>query len=543
MLPLVGFYACANTGRISGGPKDVTPPVLDTLLSTPDKQTNIYPRVLTFYFDEFVEVKDPIKQVIVSPPLTYIPSIKSRGKKVIFTFDEKEELREDATYTINFGEAIVDFHEGNKLLNFTHVFSTGDYLDSLNISGKIIHAKTGEPEQEMIVVLYDSQEDSIVRKEKPFYFTRPDRKGDFIFRNIKSGVFKIFALKDDNLNYKYDLETERIAFHDEPLSLLGNSIDSVILRSSLPIPPLKLKTKNLKTYGKAVLAYNTSVSQDIVVSVHPADVNFFTEIQSDSLGIYYDTALDSLFFFAGMDTVKIFPKGKKEWLSKTKLLVTSPMHKRKIHPADSVVVAFNYPIQDVDVNLFKLSDSLGMLEGATITLDKTHKNVIIRYPWDLGEKYKIELDSGVVHSIYGHANPKALVEFEALSLGTSGKLIVDITDLDSTKNYMVHILKNKLPIYGYAFDNVGNAHIELSLLEPSKYDIEIFEDDNRNGVWDPGDYYQHRQPEVNFLHKGDILKVNRDNKVAISWTRALQSLLESHDPGSGKIDNPFENRK
>ncbi len=539
----MGVLSCANTGRISGGPKDVTPPKLIEPLSTPDKQVNFDPKVLTFFFDEFVEVKDPVKQVIVSPPLTYIPSVKSRGKKVTFAFDDKETLRENATYTINFGEAIVDFHEGNKLSNFTFVFSTGPFLDSLSISGKIINAKTGDPEPEMIVVLYDILEDSIVRKEKPFYFTRPDKNGNFVFRNIRSDRFKVFALKDDNLNYKYDLETERIAFLDEPIRLEGKSMEGVLLRSSLPIPRLALKTKNVKTYGKVSLFYNTTVPHDIDVRVVPENISYYTEAKEDSLSIYYDTSLDSFQIFVGKDSLKVFPKGKNDWLKKSHLIASSPINKKRIHPADSVVVAFNYPLKNVDFKYINVSDTTGVLDGVNYHLDVTNKNIIINYPWELGENYKITIDSNRLTDMYGHVNDNVNIAFSTLSLGTSGTLIVDIEDLDSTKNYVVHILKDKIPLYGYTFNQVKSAHLELTLLEPMKYNIDIFEDDNGNGQWDPGDYYEHRQPEVNFTYKGDILKVNRENKVQISWIKSLESLLQDKDPGGGKLNNPFENRK
>ena len=539
----MGMYSCANTGRISGGPKDVTPPVVDRALSTQDKQTSFYPQKLTFYFDEFVEVKDPIKQVIVSPPLTYIPSVKSRGKRVTFTFDEKEVLRDNATYTINFGEAIVDYHEGNKLQNFTFVFSTGDYLDSLSISGKIYNAKTGEPEPEMIVVLYDILQDSIVKKEKPFYFTRPDRNGNFSFTNIKSDTFKIFAIKDENLNYKYDLVTEKIAFLDSPIVLQEKSIDSILLRSSLPVPPLKLKTRNIRNYGKAVFQYNTNVPHNLNVMVNPPDVKYYLEIKDDSLGVYYDTALDSFFIYTGIDTFKIMPKGKNEWMSKSKLKAVSPMHKKRIHPSDSVLLTFNYPLDNIDFKLFKISDTLGFIDDVKFKLDNTSKNIVLEYPWELGEKYNIELDSGAFKSIYGHVNEKVSIDFSVLSLANSATMIIEIEDLDSTKNYAVHILKEKTPLYGYTFNHVTKGSIELTLLEPMKYNIEIIQDDNSNGQWDPGDYYEHRQPELNYLYKGDILKVNRENKINISWAKSLRSLLESRDAGKDNIINPFEKRK
>lgn len=540
---ICGLVSCANTGRISGGSKDINPPVLDTLLSSPDKQTNFNPRQLVFFFNEFVEVRDPAKQILVSPPLTYIPSVKSRGKKVVFTLDEKEVLRDNATYTINFGEAIVDFHEGNKLHNFNYVFSTGDYLDSLSISGKIYNAKTGDPEQNMIVVLYDISEDSIVSREKPFYFTKPDRNGNYIFKNIKSDTFKLFALKDENLNYRYDLETEMIAFHNEPIILTGRSIDSVLLRSSLPVPALKLKTKNIKNYGKATLKYNTDIKGDLPIAIQPKEILHYTEVLGDSLGIYYETPLDSFFIFAGRDTVKVLPKGKKEWMSKSRLKAVSPVHKKKIHPSDSVTIVFNYPVESLDFNQFHVSDTIGLLENVLFRSDDLHKTVIISYPWELGQMYTIELDSGTISSMYGHLNEKVKVEFSALSLGNSGSLLIHIDELDSTKTYAVHIHKDKQPLYGYTFKQVADANIELDLLEPMKYNIEIIQDDNENGVWDPGDYYNHRQPEWTFLYKGDILKINRENKVHISWKKSLEFLLESRDAGNDKISNPFENRK
>ena len=121
-LGLIVFsQGCASTGSPSGGPRDVTPPKMDSIRSAQNRQTNFKPRQVDFYFDEFIEVRDPIKEVLVSPPLTYIPQVKHRGKKVSFAFDEKEVLRENATYTINFGESVVDFHEGNKLPNFNFV--------------------------------------------------------------------------------------------------------------------------------------------------------------------------------------------------------------------------------------------------------------------------------------------------------------------------------------------------------------------------------------------------------------------------------------
>ncbi|MGB4959127.1 MAG: Ig-like domain-containing protein, partial [Saprospiraceae bacterium] len=258
------MVGCASTGNPTGGPRDLLPPVLDTLSSSLDRQTNVKPKELIFLFDEFVEVRDPIKQVLVSPPLTYIPKVTHRGKKVTFVFDEKEVLRDDATYTINFGEAIVDFHEGNKLENFTYVFATGDQLDSLNLKGNIFDALTNTPDENMVIFLYDNLQDSAVSLERPFYFARPDKSGNFAFRNIKSDTFRIFAIKDENINYIYDLETEKIAFYDTLVVLTDTFKQSIQLRTSLPTPNLKIKSVNAKTYGKINILCNTVPGPDLI---------------------------------------------------------------------------------------------------------------------------------------------------------------------------------------------------------------------------------------------------------------------------------------
>lgn len=516
------MLSCASTGRLSGGDKDVDPPVLDEQKSTPNKQLNFHPDVLTFYFDEFVEVKDPLKQILVSPPLTYLPKAQARGKKITFTFDDKEVLRENATYTINFGDAVVDFREGNILKNFTYVFSTGDYLDSLNITGKIINSQTRKGEPEMIVLLYDSYEDSIVNKEKPFYFAKPDEDGNFHFANIKSDTFKIFGLKDENLNYKYDLESELIAFSDSLIHLDGHSVDSIILRSFLPIPELKLNTRDIRNYGKAAFQYNTKVPEDYSkISIVPDNFPYTLEIKGDSVNVYYDTVLDSFNIYLFTDTIKVMPKGRETWVKKGMLSNPKLTPVGKILKSDSIVLEFNHPLSLSDYSAFVVSDTLGPIDDVVFGYAPSGKRISLKHHWTFGQNYKITIDSAKIKSIYGHTNDRIELDFSVLSQVRTTSLAISVTDLDSSQVYILNVLRGNDVIYTERLSDVTFRDFFLQDLRPEAYDLELFMDENDNGIWDTGDYHRHIQPEYYLTEKTNRLQENRDNEVNISWKDAF----------------------
>jgi hypothetical protein len=545
LTAIMGLYSCASTGRPQGGPKDRKPPVLDTLKSTPDQQLNVKPKELIFYFDEFVEVKDPIKQILVSPPLTYIPKVDVKGKRVAFKFDEKEVLRDQATYTINFGESLVDFHEGNKLENFTRVFSTGDFLDSLNIAGTIINAKTFEPENEMVVFLYDRLDDTIVRKEKPFYFAKPDKNGNFLFRNIKADTFRLFAIKDENINYKYDLESERIAFLDTFVILKNKSLDSIYLKASLPIPHLKLKTKELRNYGKLNLVYNSKIPGNLTYQTEPTSIKTYYDVAGDSLNIFYDTDLDSFYLYILQDTLKIKPKGKEDWMKKSKLKKSWVLPGNSIVPGDSVTIGFNLPLQNPDFNQWKIYDTIGILDDVKFSLMSSGLKVVMKYPWAAGETYTLSIDSAQVSSIYSHTLDSIGHQFLVLTPDKTARLNISVKDLDSAQVYVVNVFKDQTLFYSRSVSKADSISFLLSGLIPEKYNIEIFQDDNRNNKWDPCDYDKKRQPENYYYQKGDRLRENRDTDIKISWGDVIRKAFEPKEKKEGlpNSSNPLQIKK
>jgi len=207
---------CANPVSPTGGPIDTQPPVV--IKSEPPVYTkNFNSKKIRIYFDEFIVLNDIKNQVIISPPMLEMPEFKTKGKSVIIEL--KEELNENTTYNIFFGDGIADLTENNPVTNFRYVFSTGDILDSLSIEGNVFNAFSMQPEEDINVLLYIDNSDTIVFDSvpyilKPYYMTKTDASGDYILNNLPDQKFKIFALKDVNSNLLYDQPNEEIAFID-----------------------------------------------------------------------------------------------------------------------------------------------------------------------------------------------------------------------------------------------------------------------------------------------------------------------------------------
>ena len=136
-------------------------------------------------------------------------------------FAEDEILKENATYQINFGNAVKDFSVGNIFENYVFVFSTGPVIDSLSVSGKVIDELTGEPVKDVLVMLYENLADSALILDKPFYFSKTTDDGSFQLNNLRADTFQLFGLKDENVSYTYDLPEERVAFYNKHIIIIN----------------------------------------------------------------------------------------------------------------------------------------------------------------------------------------------------------------------------------------------------------------------------------------------------------------------------------
>jgi hypothetical protein len=233
------FWSCAQQGSPTGGPRDEDPPVV--LESEPSNySTQFEAKKIQITFDEYIVLENVNQQLIVSPPMEEQPEVRLRKKTLIVQFEE--ELKPNTTYTFNFGDAIRDLHEGNKLQNFEYVFSTGDVLDSMSVRGTLKYAENLEiPEDPISIMLYTDLRDSVPMLDIPLYVGRSNDSGVFSVNNLRPDEYKVFALKDGNNNLLFDLPTEEIAFLDTSLTvdaefvrqLLGDTLISVAVSDTV----------------------------------------------------------------------------------------------------------------------------------------------------------------------------------------------------------------------------------------------------------------------------------------------------------------------
>ena len=216
---------CANIGNPSGGPRDEDPPYL-VAANPPDGSRNVERTSMTLTFNELVNVTDAFNKVVVSPA-GRPPRVTSLGKRVTVRFDS---LKPNTTYTVDFADAIEDNNEANKLRNFAYTFSTGETLDSLRISGMVLGARDLEPRPGILVgVIPDMppekmKEDSIFTRIPLLRVGKADDRGRFIIRGLAPGDYRVFALKDNDADFRYSADTEEIGFYQLPVTPATESV-------------------------------------------------------------------------------------------------------------------------------------------------------------------------------------------------------------------------------------------------------------------------------------------------------------------------------
>ncbi|RMG80802.1 MAG: hypothetical protein D6714_14065 [Bacteroidetes bacterium] len=548
VLPIAGLsflvafaFSCANIGTLSGGPKDETPPRLDSTLSTPNFQTNFTDRSFHLTYDEWVQLKDVFNQVVVSPPLAYRPKVHLKKKTVFFEFDPKEELREDATYVINFGEAIQDFTEGN-VAEMVFVFSTGDFIDSLSVTGKLEDALTGEPIEGMLFMMYENTADSVFRTERPFYFAKSNDEGFFQVNNVKSGTFKGVALIDQNLNYLFDNPTERIAFLDSLFTVSDSVQPNLRLKVFTEEPALFLKDKNTDTYGQVKLAFNRPFYDEVRLTRDSTPLSWFWhEPDRDTLEVWYD--LDSLqnwqlFVHRDTltDTVLVEPKDKSGFLAKAKLRPVKkikPEIAQKLKPRQPVSLEWNHPLAAFDTSGFFLwEDTLRTRVAPLVEIDSAHlRRLQIRFPWKENRRYELAILPGFVLDRFGVVNADTVrATFLALPEKEFGNIFLKVLDLKPETQYVIRLILDNNLIESTLTRGDSVFQKKYPLLAPGIYTVEVIEDLDQNGRWSTGNYDLRKQPERVFTKTLEELRPNWDVDAEMSATPKAEPVAPPAPP-------------
>ncbi len=550
---LVILYSCANMASPNGGPYDEAPPKFVSSLPAPN-QTNYKGKKVEILFDELVQLDKPSENVIITPPQMQLPVIRAAGKKVVVEL--KDTLKENTTYTIDFTNSISDNNEKNVFENFSFAFSTGDVIDTLEVSGILLNAENLEPMPGITIGLHKNLEDSAFVK-LPFDRTsRTNDKGEFTIRNISPGSYRIFGLNDVNRDYKFDQPGEEIAFNDSIIipSLEQTTRQDTLWKDSLTIDTIRtvgytryfpddiqlrlFKENFVRQYllkperqQENLLTIRFNAPLDTIplpkpLNFDPADSDwFFTQETDEGKGVNF-WLTDSLVW--QQDTLQVelsYPKSDSLNILRPQtdtlqfMMRRRPEKKKKkkddepepivflgmqidapssMDLFDTVSVTFNEPVLDLPKEVFYLDqkvDTVWTPVDFDFFRDSVNTlNYFIRRPWKYGEEYRLSVDSATIFSLYDKWNEPYSGEFKIKKEDEYGHLYLNIEGIDTTA-YVELLNSSDTPVRKVKVKNGGALFMDL---KPDKYYVRLVVDLNDNGKWDTGNYADKRQPEEVF---------------------------------------------
>ena len=443
-VTVVLLCRCANIVSPTGGPKDDKSPVVLEAMPA-NNSTNFKGKTIHITFDEFVTLNNPSNNVLISPPMNKKPTFRTSGKTLIIKFEEP--LRANTTYSINFGDAIKDLHEGNVFKGYTYNFSTGDKIDSLSIKGKVISAATLKPAEKFFVALYSNDNDTVTLdslpyRVKPNYITTTNKDGTFEFSGLADKEYLIFTINDNNSNLLYDLPNEEIGFYSDLVrpyfienqiikektkadSLVNDTIvidktidslqkkDSIfdIKKENYPVYTLfsfvqedsiqKIFKKELVEEGLLRFVFRYPASNVSINALEPLPDTFnimpVYSARNDTILWYFTPGKDSLWISINdgvsiSDTTHYSLKPREnasrrrrhqEETTIKRLTVKNNLKSNKLKPEQPLVLSFNEPI--VKVNQ---TDSILFIENTDTTYRKQQFEKIDKYSF----KYQIVND-------------------------------------------------------------------------------------------------------------------------------------------------------
>lgn len=559
LLTPVFMPSCANTTQApSGGKKDTIPPVIVNIKPLPG-ETNfpLEKGKIVFVFNEYVNIKTAT-DIFLSPPLEKKPKSKVVGKSVVVTFENP--LEPNTTYTLNLNGAIADINEGNIFPGFTYVFSTGEHIDSMFVTGTVLDCNTLAPVKGATVMLYKDHSDSAVFLKRPYAAGKTDDWGYFVLPYIQDTLYRMYAIKDAGNDNIYSPDADRIAFIDSlirPEWKVADSIPELLKydmtdtlgcqerRSQYELkvfrerPTKQFIVNKVRTAPRS--AYITFMAQDAWIDSlwfggYPADrvISQFN-LQQDSLELWLNDrrpAPDTIHLFVNYRKTDTLGLLKPE-LEHIKLVMDAEVRKNysksrrrnlkhedticvytlKAEPekveTDGFVLEFKNPIiyENFDSLQFRYVNPKQKEFKDKVTIERDSLNLrkyFIRPKVKIqpGFEYVLKVPHRCFRDIDGFWSDSTEVK---VSLPTDESLSVlnaHMTGVD--RKYIVDLLDEKRSSVLRSFIIEEDCTLVFPYLRFGRYSIRIADDGNRNSLVDTGDLLQHRQPEpVLFVKFGE----------------------------------------
>jgi len=507
--------SCANKVTPTGGAKDEIAPQL--LNSVPaNNSINFNSSEITLNFDEYVQLLDASSQILISPIPDKAPIIKANKKSVVITFDSL--LQTNTTYSINFGRAVTDVHEGNVNDTIRYVFSTGSIIDSLFIQGSVKDAAILKPSGKFSLLLYaiiDRTNLDSLLKNKPTYFGKTDEKGFFKINNLKKGSYYLVAIDDKNNNYLVD--------YDESVGFISGVIDLPI-NDKIDIYSFKQSPKNLRLLKSTLLDKTTA----LVVYNLPAQLNciaignkystqdfyYLPTTNGDSLFISLkDSSINEVQFLitdgkAVNDTVQISFSEKKsnelnfEW-------------KNIQNSSDTLRLISNHPLLAVSSPALLFKDT-NLIDSIYFSMETSNKWRLNNYQFTRGIRYQLVMPKGNIRDVYGNANDSMQIYISLPDREHSGNVIAQLEYELNTNPYLIQLLNNDYNVVAQQriFKGQNTKEFHFDYVTPGKYFIRVIDDEDNNQQLSQG-ILNKKQPEKVWLTDLFTVRSNWDLQIQL----------------------------
>ncbi len=507
---VMALWQCAKRGSPSGGPKDTTPPKL--VRAEPENfTTNFKAKKIRLYFDELIKLEDVQNQLVVSPPFKNPATITPMGAPSKYIEVEiKDTLRENTTYTINFGQSIVDNNEKNPNSFLTYVFSTGDYLDSLNLTGAVSDAVNLKADEFISVMLYEMDStytDSTVFKQPPLYITNTgDSLPFFELKNLKGGKYALFGLKDVNKNNMFDQSQDKIGFVTDTITVPTDSIYVLnLFREKLNYKP---SVPSMVAKNKIIFGYQGDYRDMVIASLttlpDSVKTTLLKERDKDTLNYWLTpTELDSIIFSVRNDKVEAidtFTVKMRDLPMDSLKLSTSVTGKFNFEDTFSILA--NTPIVALDTSQVSLNVSDSIPMSYTFVLDTLKNKVDFDFEVEPNQKYSFSLMPGAITDFFGIQNDTLDYNLSTGSFADYGNLRM-ILGGDVTYPIVVQLTNEKGVVQREIVASEAQT-FEFNHLNPGNYIARVIFDSNGNGKWDTGNYLKKQQPEKISYYPGTI---------------------------------------
>jgi len=453
---MVVLPGCANVVPPSGGPKDTLPPVL-LKVTPPDSSRNMKEKTITFQFDEYLDVsgfQQSIFKELLISPLPAKDPATEARLKTV-TVRFRDTLEQNTTYSINFGNAVKDNNERNPYKNLTYVFSTGSYFDSLGFSGNVVLAETGKIDTTLLVLLYKTGEDSALINDRPRYVTRLDNKGNFRFHFLPGETYYVYALKDESNSYKYFGGEQLFAFADQPVQV----------SDSTPTVTLYAYAQKRKEEPAPPLPASTD-------------------------------------------------KNSRE----NRLKYTTSLNNKVQDLLEEFSFRFQVPLKEFDsAKLLLSTDTLYTpVKDYRWIPDSTSSVLTLMTTWRENTLYNIILEKEFATDTLGQQLLKSdTLHFQTKKLSDYGSVRLNFKNMDLSRNPVIQFIQNDKVVRSFPLET---EQLFQPLFLPGNYNLRVLYDDNKNGIWDPGEFFgKHLQPELAVpLPDQLVIKADWENEKDIS---------------------------